>query len=594
MTETPRGAIEQLKSIWDRLTRSQRISLAAFSGAVLLALIVLIVSMNGQEYQTLYSGLNSEDAGAVVNKLKERKIAYQVTDGGVIKAPAEKVNEIRLQMASEGLPQSGRIGFEIFDKTNFGITDFTAQVNYRRALEGELERTIRSLEEVSNVRVHLTLPKESLFTQQSESAKASVFLRLKSGRQLAPGSPGGIKHLVSSAVEGLRPENVTILDTHAKVLSPGLGTEGPHASLTQNEMAIQRQAEKELSDKVISMLEPVVGPGKVRANTSLHMDFSTGEVTEEMYSPANNPVVSQQKSEEKLVPGAALGGIPGTRSNQPGAQPAPAAATSPAGSPIPLPDARVKQNEITNFEVSRTVRHTTLPKGAIKKLSVAVVVDDKLTAQKPKDKKDSKGPPVLLPAPRTAEEMKNLRALVEGAVGFNKERGDLITVENITFESALGQEPEKPVTFITRYPEYTKMAIRYGAILVLIVLAHFFLLRPIMRHLLAPPQEPPTEEAKALLPGETAHEITPSEMATMTAGAGESLSAPSPAVQAPPAPLDWETLEANIEAELGQSTNAEGVRMTLLKKKIIEMIQRDPQTTANLIRTWLEDSDSRL
>ncbi|MBI1748064.1 MAG: flagellar M-ring protein FliF [Acidobacteria bacterium] len=587
MAEAPAGTIEQLRAIWVRLTVPQRISIVLFGGGVMIGLILLVIFMNGQEYQTLYSGLSSEDAGAVVAKLKERKVPYQVGEGGIVKVPTDKINEIRIQLASEGLPQSGRIGFEIFDKTNFGITDFTAQVNYRRALEGELERTIRYLDEVAQVRVHLTLSKESLFSEKAEAAKASVFLRFKSGRQLATGSAAGITHLVSAAVEGLRPENVSILDTHAKVLSPVLSSDGVPRGLTAPEVEQQRQAEKDLTDKVISILEPVVGVGKVRANASMQLDFNSSELTEEVYNPNGNAVVSQQKSEEKMLAGAAMSGIPGTRSNQPGGSPLPT--TTPAA---PSPDARMKQNEITNFEVSRTVRHTTIPKGSIKKVSVAVVVDDKLVAKKDKKAAAAKDGVVYQPAPRSTEEMENLRKLVQAAAGFNKERGDQITVENIAFNSAPLPEADTPASFANRYSEYIKLGIRYGAIVFVVLLVYLIVLRPLMRQVLAPLQRLAVAETKALEPVDTAADKVAARAALASAAGeakGDDLVKLSPRTAA--ISSDLNALEASIAAELGSGTTSENMRMTVLKKKVLELSQKEPQTAAGLIKTWLGETE---
>jgi flagellar M-ring protein FliF len=569
MADTPQGFVEQLKAIWNRLTVPQRISLGLFSVGVLAGIIVLVYFMSSPDYQTLYSGLHSEDANAVVIKLKEKKIPYQLADGGAtIRVPAEKLDEIRLQLASDGLPQSGRIGFEIFDKTNFGITDFTAQVNYRRALEGELERTIRSLSEVAQVRVHLVLPKESLYVEKAEAAKASVVLTLKSGRQLPQNNVSGITHLVSSAVEGLKPEHVSIIDAHGKVLSqPTAGT--PNAQLlSAPELELQRALEKELTTKVISILEPAVGKGKVRADTSVLLDSNTSELTEELYSPNGSVILSQQKSEERLLPSSSPAGVPGTRSNQPGA---PAGAAGATGT-----ETRLKQSETTNYEVSKTVRHTQIPKGGVKKLSVAVLVDDKSV-----QKKDNKGKVATSNAPRTTEELERIKDLVIAAVGYNKERGDQVTVANISFDAGQPADQES-VSFFTRNAEVVKLAIRYLSFILLFLLIYLVLLRPIKKKILAPFELRPRSLATP--------EIASREFPAQTASAAKLITEGPEAEAAarPPEPSEEEFLE-----EIARGLTTEGLKATALKKRVVELTKKDPEVAAQLVRAWLHDAKEK-
>ena len=613
MADGPQGTIDQLKAMWGRLTRPQRISLVGFAGGVLAGLVWLVLFMGGQEdFQTLYSSLSTEDANAVVTKLKERKVPYQLSDNGsTIKVPGERVPETRLMMAGEGLPQSaGVVGNEVFDKQSFGQTEADKEIQKRRALEGELARTIRGLEQVARVRVHLTMPKESLFTASAEPAKASVVIHLKPGRDLSPPQVNGLRHLVASTVPTMRPEHVSVLDAHGKVLSGPPGTDDPSALLTSAQLRIQREAERDMAQRMVSLLEAVVGVGKARADVSLHMDFSRSEVTEDLVTPNNNAVLSQQKSEERLIPGAnAAGGIPGTRSNQPGG-PA-AAATAAAAAQPPVPDVRLKQNEVVNNEPSRTHRNTIIPQGSLKRLSVAVVVDDKLVARKEdeaakgkgaKDKgkgadaKD-KGPAALQALARTPEEMANLRLLVEGAVGFNKERGDDVRVVNISFDTG-PPEPEAPTSMLARYPEYTRLAIKYGAIILVVLIVYFIVLRPVMKQVLAPLRSPAPQVTEApLLPeGATAR---PGEAAAALAAASHGITiSPNqgargadwltgiPAHEAS-APLD--ALDADIAAEFGSGPDAETLRMAAMKKRLIELVMKEPHTAASLLRTWLEE-----
>src|SRR4030095_1607880 len=298
---TPTQAGNPFKAL-NLLTWSQRISLVVLAAAVVGGVVALIYFMNQEQYQTLYSDLGTEEAGTIIERLKALKVTYTVDDSGKsIKVPAERVNELRLQLASEGLPQGGKIGFEIFDRTNLGMTEFVERVSYKRALEGELARTILSLKEIGQARVHLSLPKDSLFEDRTEQTKASVVLKLKSGRQLSESVVSGIVHLVSSAVEGLNPSNVTVVDSNGRMLSENSGT--PEEALTTGQMELKARTEKELTAKVINILEPVVGDGRVKADTSVLMDFSRREQTEEKYDP-QSVVRSSIKNQEQSRPQA--------------------------------------------------------------------------------------------------------------------------------------------------------------------------------------------------------------------------------------------------------------------------------------------------
>src|SRR5215467_7826425 len=259
-----RSLENQLKLLNSKLSWSQKLSLALLTIAVIAGVSALIYYTNQEEYQLLYTNLSAEDSGTVIAKLKELKVVYQLEDSGrAIKVPAARIDELRIQLASDGLPLSGKIGFEIFDRTNFGMTEFVEQVNYKRAMEGELVRTILSLKEISQARVHLVLPKESLFQDKAQPAKASVVVKLNAGRRLSENSISGIVHLVASAVEGLDPSNVTVTDSSGTLLSVLQGSSDD--ALNRTQLAVRTQMEKDLSAKVTGILEPVVGVGKVKA-----------------------------------------------------------------------------------------------------------------------------------------------------------------------------------------------------------------------------------------------------------------------------------------------------------------------------------------
>jgi flagellar M-ring protein FliF len=550
MPAEPQPDTNQLKLL-NTLTLNQKISLVVLAAAVVVGVVSLIYLMNQEEYQTLYSDLGSEEANTVIERLKTQKVLYQIADSGKsIKVPAERINELRIQLASEGLPQGGKIGFEIFDQNNLGMTEFIERVSYRRALEGELARTILSLKEIGQVRVHLVLPKESLFQDKSEPTKASVVLKLKSGKQLSESVVSGIVHLVSSAVEGLTPTNVTVVDANGRLLSGATGT--PEEALTVHQVELKTRAEKELTAKVVNILEPVVGQGKVKADTSVAMDFSQIEQTEEKFDP--QPVIrSQQKNDERSEPSATsvAAGVPGTKSND--ANPA----------PVFIPTTRTasssqKQSETTNYEVSKVVRHTLEPVGAIRRISVAVIVDDAVRTEKGQD-----GNPVRTAVPRSSDDLKKIKDLVSAAVGIDPNRGDLLTIENIAFDVPQDME-EVPPTVTPEWRNLIRPALRYGAIILLFLMAYLLVIRPITNKLLAP----------ADLPNRVA-----GELADRTAAPGLSLATPKTVKE--------------LEAALNDGTNTAMVpssevrKADILRQRIAELVQKEPEKGAQLLRSWM-------
>jgi flagellar M-ring protein FliF len=252
------------------------------------------------DFKPLFTNLAAEDANGIVLKLKESGAEYRLTEGGAtVLVPSTRLNELRLNMAAAGLPKTGRIGFELFDKVNLGATEFTEHINYRRALEGELERTVMSLSEVDQARVHLTFSKDSVFLESQQPAKASVLVRLKPGRKLAPQNVAAINHLMASAVEGLSPDAVTVLDMNGNLLGkpkPAGGLDGTEPSGAT--LDYRHQIEADLLTKIASTLGPLLGPEKFRAGVSVECDFSGGEQSEEIFDPARSVMLSSQRTED--------------------------------------------------------------------------------------------------------------------------------------------------------------------------------------------------------------------------------------------------------------------------------------------------------
>ncbi len=419
--------MEQLRKLLANLTLTQRVTIVAVVLAAGAGLVALTRWQREGDFRPLYSSLASDDAGAVVKKLKETGVDFRLSEGGsTVLVPSARVAETRLEMASAGLPKSGRIGFELFDKTNFGATEFVEHINYRRALEGELERTIMSLAEVEQARVHVTFPKESVYLESREPAKASVVVRLRPGARLLPPNVVAVEHLVASAVEGLTPEAVSVLDVRGTLLNRPHSAPSLDGSDSGDRLLETRQGiERDLVAKINSTLEPLLGGEKFRASASVECDFSSAEQSEEIFDPTHSVMVSSQKSEDTSTTGGAAG-VPGTASNLP--RPPAKPATALAGTS--------RHTESIAYQSSRTVKHVKLPQGAVKRISLAVLVDQAVRWEGQGNKMHR----VLeQPAP---EKLKSIRDLVAAATGFSPDRGDQLIVESLPFESTLHLEPD--------------------------------------------------------------------------------------------------------------------------------------------------------
>lgn len=425
---------------------------------VITSIILLFAWLQKADYQILYSNLSEEDAGLIIQKLKEQKIPYTTTAGGIM-APADKVHELRLQLASQGLPQGGGVGFELFDKTNFAMTDFVQKLNYRRALQGELARTIRALLEVDQCRVHLAVPEKSLFAREEERPKASVLVKLKPGRRLSQSQVQGIVHLVSSSVEGLNPKDVALVDNRGEMLT---SVSGETLGMTNDQLEYQRNYEKDTENRILGILEPVVGKARVRAKVTATIDFTKVERTEERFDPDSQVTRSEQKNVEKSMSGT-TGGVPGVSSNLPGKTAAQTASRQ---------GQTEKKNEIINYEISKTTSRVIYPPGTVKKVSAAVLVDGTYTAQQgTKEKKYT---------PRTEEEINQFEEMVKKAVGFAADRGDEIRVVNMPFEATPQEELPEPKKEIM---PVVLTAAKYIVPLLAVLLLFIFVIKPLIRSL---------------------------------------------------------------------------------------------------------------
>ena len=287
---------------------------------VSIASMLLLYSwIQKADYQVLYSNLSESDTGRIVEELRSKKVSYRIEPGGAVLVPGDKVYDLRLQLASQGLPQGAGVGFEIFDNTSFTTSEFVQKLNFKRALEGELTRTIQSLSGVQQSRVHLVIPDKSIFAFQESrpESTAAVFVTLEKGRRLSSSEVEGIVHLVSSSVEDLGPENITVIDNKGQLLTKPASDSG--MSLSGSQMEYQHSYEQNIMSKIVSILEPVVGKGRVKSKISAQFDFTKSERTEEVYDPEGVVVRSEQKTTEKNTSGISGGrGVPGSASNLPG------------------------------------------------------------------------------------------------------------------------------------------------------------------------------------------------------------------------------------------------------------------------------------
>lgn len=462
-----------LTALLSRLRANPRLTLFVAMAAVIALAIVLLLWARQPEYRVLYNNLSDQDGGEVVAQLKQMNIPYHLSESGsAITVPADSVREVRMQLAQQGLPRGGAVGFELLDQEKFGISQFSEQVNYQRALEGELSRTIESLGTVRSARVHLAIPKPSLFMREKKTPTASVTLSLMPGRALDNGQVNAITWMVASAVPELPAGNVTVVDQSGRLLSQN---GGDAQSLNASQLKFTSEIESEYQRRIQSILAPVVGSANVHAQVTAQLDFDTKEQTLENYKPnadkpENMAIRSRQSSSSEQGGSQTIGGVPGALSNQPTPaaradieKPAPAGAQKAAGKTAGSATATAQgasgnysqhKDDITNYEVDRTLTHIKARTGEIKRLSVAVVVNYL---------PDAKGKPAAL----TKKRLDEITALVRESMGFSEARGDTLNVVNAPFTQDDG-DVQPP---LWQRPEFISLMMTIGRyLLVLIVL----------------------------------------------------------------------------------------------------------------------------
>ncbi len=442
---------------WAQMAAAQR-------GWVVVSALMLIALIGGlawyamsPDWRTLYMNLDPDDARQISQTLAAAQIPFEPSpDGAGILVPAAQLDKARLATAAKGGVKSGRMGFEIFDKPNWVGSEFDEQVNYQRALEGELEHTVGTLSDVQSARVHLVLPHDSLFQGEERPAKASVVLKLKRSA-LADGEAEAIRNLVASAVDGLTPDHVVLVDASGNL---PLGPKTPEA--------MQLSAEQALEDKLVSTLEPVTGTGNVRASVTLAYDDTATDETAEVYDPDKTATLAMQRTDQSTGAQPVPAGVPGAASNAPNTQALPVY-------PRETAPPQTSKSESSTYGVSKTVRHTVENPGRVRRLTAAIVVNDRLITPAAKNH-------AAVWQPRSADELRNLTALAQAAVGFDTTRGDVVTVQDLAFDGNQGQPSAGVPEQILNSAENSPVLLKYIALLLGLFVVVAFAVRPAIRH----------------------------------------------------------------------------------------------------------------
>ena len=513
-------SLKQMQEFLAGLTVNQKAVIAVGTLLVASTLWFFVRVLGTPDQKTLFTGLSTSDAKNMTSKLAAKNIPYELSaDGTSIQVAADQLDRARMETASQGLPRNARMGFEIFDTPNWMGTDFTDKVNYQRALEGELERTIQSLGEVEAARVHLVFPSESLFSERERDGKAAVIVKTRG--TLSAEKQYAIAQLVSSAVDKLKPENVSVIDSETARPMHALEEGGSSGGLGE-----------QLQKQLVATLEPVIGEGRVRATVRVEYDSSSFEDTQETYDPKSAVAVNLQRSSENSGSNV-LGGIPGTASNVPTGQAPPSVSVASNG------DRMSSQSEAGTYVVNKSFRHTVQPAGRLRRVTAAVIVDDAISIA-------ADGRPAS-PRKRTAEEIKNLEQLASAAIGLDASRGDVLAVENLSFNQAPVEKLSTPSKLERVRVEVKNWsgALRVGAILLLFAAVYLTILRPVKKQVVAAFKE---------LPG---------RLAAKTIG--------------------------NVEITKGEGSELEA-GVGSLKKQLAEKVKGEPATATKLVQSWIREA----
>ncbi len=537
---------------FNELPAAKKMTMAAAVAASIALIVGLFLWSSAPDYKVLFSNLSERDAGMVSTTLQQMNVPYKTEANGTLMVPASQVYDLRFKLAAQGIPKGGAVGFEAMDSPKLGMTQFQEQLAFQRGLEGELARTIQSLAPVESARVHLAIPKPSVFIRDKQSPSSSVLVNLYPGRALDPGQVQSIVHLVSSSVPELSPNSVTVVDQAGNLLTARNDSQSPRG-LNASQLEYTKAMEAYYVQRIEAIVAPIVGAGNVKAEVRADLDFSEDEATSESYKPNPAPdaqsIRSQQTVEDNNSAGNQAQGVPGALTNQPPG-PATAPLTAPPGANAG-PNATAgqggnssrKENTV-NFELDKTIRHVKASQGRVKRLSVAVVVNHRAAV------KDKEGKPGK-PTPLSAQEMAQINSLVKETMGFSQPRGDTVNVVNAAFTEAkeeldipLWKDPDN----VALAKDLLKNLIIFGLAFYLV----FGVLRPMLRELVKPP-EPAAEDGAA---GEGAVEGV--------LGEGGMLYGP-----------DGKPIEAPVD------TYAE------ILAKVREFAKTNPKLTAEIVREWM-------
>ena len=498
--------MERLRDAFNRLGAQQKLVFMVAVAAVFAIIVGTILWSRQPDWKILFSNLNEKDGGAIVTILEQQNVPHRYTDNGALQVPADRVHDVRLKLASQGLPRGGMVGFELMENQKFGVSQFAEQVNYQRGLEGELARTIMSIGAVQSARVHLAIPKPSVFVREEQKPTASVMLNIYPGRSLDGAQIAGITHLVSSSVPQLPATNVAVIDQSGALLSQ-LKNKLTEAGLDPAQIKYVRDVESSIIKRIAEILSPMLGQDNFKVQVAADIDFSQSEQTAESYRPNNTPestsVRSRQNNESASVNQAA-GGVPGALTNQPPVpatapltQPATGAAPATPGKPVP-PQGQIdaagvtaplnaagqplstSKNATINYEVDKTVRYTKQAMGAVRRLSTAVVVNHRKDVGKD-------GKPTTKAIPEA--EMKQINELVREAMGFSKERGDTLSIANAPFTTVEPADHSLPVWKDPENISFAKDIFKYLIIGGILALLYLKVIQPSLKTMFPPPKE---------------------------------------------------------------------------------------------------------
>jgi flagellar M-ring protein FliF len=534
----------QFLAFWKRQSRVQRVVLIALVATGLAVIAGFVTWASTPSYAVAFSGLSEADAGQVVEKLAEANIDYQIKDGGTILVPSAQVYEVRLSMARQGLPQNGTVGFELFSGTTLGMTEFSQRVNYQRALEGELERTISSLEAIQGVRVHIVTPEKAILADDQAPTTASITLKLKPGQKLEAGQVRAITNLVAASVEGLKPEHVVVLDVAGNWLSGDSGAAGDGGAAAQSDSRRAAEAAQAgiIENKVRNLLDSVLGPNKSVVKATVSMDWDQRDITTASVDPATSVIRSSQTLTEAYnAAGLAIGGIPGALTNLP-----------PLSATTTLSDTQGadywRQENTTNFEFTQVQAHQVVAPGQVERISLSVLVDGITETHR----------------------LDSLKTVIAAAGGIQTDRGDVLAVESLAFDRTYYAEQAAAMEQDTQLGLYIQIGLIGLAVVVLIALLWYIQrLLNNLRMISADAWQPVLMPAAALAAAGTPPPGLPASTAAQSSAARPTLR-PAEPVLAQPSAADEQ-----------------------VERILVRLAEENPTTVADVIHLWLSEDEKK-